>query len=626
MLTVNEQGIEKPINYKTSVSAKDTSKYSSLVFKLLFFGIMIFSLMVGINTTSIVKNATHDADAEILYIEKWTVYDSEGKSFTSGRSYTNKRAYKEDFTLISQLPDKIPGESLLCFQNRGDVRVYVNGELRKEFIRSRDTYIPGGSLKEFYVIIPLEEEDAGAELKLVRGRTEWNPQIVPVTVVSTISGVYNYLLGKYGIPFALEIMLFVAALLVTIVGVVLRIWNKHKIDMLYGALGVLNVACWLLAVSQLTPFVTRIYYVDGLMGFLFCMMMPFALLIYIDSIQHNRYRKLYSVLFIMSMISFFFWTAIHFSGIRSFQSSLVFIDSELALIVVSVLVTLGMDIKNGHIKEYPYTAAGFIAFMIMSIVEIIMLIFFESISNEIPMLIGLLFLLILVSIQQIDDIKNIRSRLEEEVKNNILEKEQMLIHIVQTLAGTIDAKDTYTNGHSSRVAEYSKEIARRYGYSESDLNDIYMMGLLHDIGKIGVPDVVINKPGKLSSYEYSVIKEHPVVGANILQNIEEKKELAMGARWHHERYDGKGYPDGIKGDKIPEQARIIAVADAYDAMTSYRSYRDPMPQERVMKEIAEGSGSQFDPRFAKIMMQMIIEDSNYDLREKKDDKPSPGKA
>jgi len=144
-----------------------------------------------------------------------------------------------------------------------------------------------------------------------------------------------------------------------------------------------------------------------------------------------------------------------------------------------------------------------------------------------------------------------------------------------------------------------------------------MMGLLHDIGKIGVPDAVINKPGRLTDEEYDIIKKHPVMGATILENIKEKRELAIGARSHHEKYGGGGYPDGIKGEEIPEQARIIAVADAYDAMTSYRSYRDPMPQEKVISEIEKGKGTQFDPQFADIMLEMINEDKKYDLREKK---------
>lgn len=255
----------------------------------------------------------------------------------------------------------------------------------------------------------------------------------------------------------------------------------------------------------------------------------------------------------------------------------------------------------------------------MSILEILILILRENDRNQLAMILGLLGILVFVVIQQGEDINKIKASLEQEILYKSIENENMLIHIVQTLAGTIDAKDTYTNGHSGRVAKYSKEIARRAGFSDTDVNDIYMMGLLHDIGKIGVPDAVINKPGRLTDEEYQIIKAHPVMGANILDNIKEKPLLAVGARWHHERYDGKGYPDGISGKDIPEQARIIAVADAYDAMTSFRSYRDPMEQERVRNEIEKGKGTQFDPQFADIMLKMIDEDKEYKLREMKEE-------
>lgn len=194
--------------------------------------------------------------------------------------------------------------------------------------------------------------------------------------------------------------------------------------------------------------------------------------------------------------------------------------------------------------------------------------------------------------------------------------EAMNVHVVSALASAIDAKDTYTNGHSSRVAEYARMIAERAGYSKTEQDEIYLMGLLHDVGKIGVPDEVINKPSKLTDEEFELVKKHPEIGAGILESIKERPELATGARWHHERYGGGGYPDGISGEEIPEEARIIAVADAYDAMTSRRSYRDVMTQEKVRSEVEKGAGTQFDPRFARIMREMIDEDTEYTMREK----------
>ncbi len=213
------------------------------------------------------------------------------------------------------------------------------------------------------------------------------------------------------------------------------------------------------------------------------------------------------------------------------------------------------------------------------------------------------------------DLIRLQRDLHAEVERKTQEIEGLSLHVVHSLADAIDAKDAYTKGHSGRVADYSREIAKRFGYSAERQEEIYMMGLLHDVGKIGVPDEVINKPGKLTDEEFAKIKTHPGRGARILENIKEMPKLATGARWHHERYDGRGYPDGLAGENIPEEARIIAVADAYDAMTSHRSYRDVIPQEVVKGELEKGSGTQFDPKFAAIMLEIIKEDVDYKLRE-----------
>jgi len=219
-------------------------------------------------------------------------------------------------------------------------------------------------------------------------------------------------------------------------------------------------------------------------------------------------------------------------------------------------------------------------------------------------------------VRHIIELVRLQKNLADEVEIKTQENENLSLRIVQTLAEAIDAKDNYTNGHSGRVAKYTREIARRFGYSQKRQDEIYMMGLLHDVGKIGVPDAVINKPAKLTEEEYAQIKTHPVMGDRILKNIRERPKLAVGARWHHERYDGTGYPDGLSGDIIPEEARIIAVADAYDAMTSRRSYRGILPQDIVRNEIKNGKGKQFDPAFADIMLTMIEEDEDYTMREK----------
>ena len=212
----------------------------------------------------------------------------------------------------------------------------------------------------------------------------------------------------------------------------------------------------------------------------------------------------------------------------------------------------------------------------------------------------------------------LRARKADEFDESERRRKQQQTLFEQTakaLAGAIDAKDEYTHGHSSRVAKYSRKIAETYGLSPEECDTVYYTALLHDVGKIGVPDHIINKKGRLTDDEYAEIKKHPVIGDQILSTISGYPYLSIGAHYHHERYDGKGYPEGKKGEDIPQIARIIAVADAYDAMTSNRSYRKAIPQQIVREELVKGMRTQFDPDLARIMIHMIDLDFEYNMQE-----------
>ena len=218
---------------------------------------------------------------------------------------------------------------------------------------------------------------------------------------------------------------------------------------------------------------------------------------------------------------------------------------------------------------------------------------------------------LLLRVNNLIELVTLQKQLYFEVEQKTRENKDLFVQVVGSLVAAIDTKDQYTKGHSSRVAKYSKMIAKRVGYSEAKQDEIYMMGILHDVGKIGIPITVLNKKGALTDEEYEQIKGHSTMGASILENIENNPRFALGAKHHHERYDGTGYPDALKGDDIPEEARIIAVADAYDAMSSDRSYRDHLPQEKIRQELEKGKGTQFDPIFADIMIEIIEEDKDY---------------
>ena len=218
------------------------------------------------------------------------------------------------------------------------------------------------------------------------------------------------------------------------------------------------------------------------------------------------------------------------------------------------------------------------------------------------------------SVKQMDEIKRINEELSES--NEKLEK--AYLDMVQTLRYTVEAKDTYTRGHSDRVSEYSVLIGEKLGLPEDQIKTLRIGGLFHDIGKIGIPDSILLKPDKLSDDEYSQIKNHPSIGAHILGSAEIFKDIIPIVKHHHERYDGNGYPSRLKGEEIPYIARIAAVADTFDAMTSRRSYRGPIDIEHVKEEIKRCEGTQFDPQIAEVFLEILNNDYDKikDIQEK----------
>ena len=239
---------------------------------------------------------------------------------------------------------------------------------------------------------------------------------------------------------------------------------------------------------------------------------------------------------------------------------------------------------------------------LMSIVQI----FFYGVSlTNMTMVFMVIVFFIYALIAMNESIAQAKNREIESYKEAQRKERVMFEQTAEALANAIDAKDKYTRGHSARVAMYSRLIAEKAGLPEDACEKVYFEALLHDVGKIGVHEDILNKEGRLTEEEFRQIKLHPVFGSQILSSIQQSPYLSLGAHYHHERYDGTGYPDGLAGEAIPESARIISVADAYDAMTSSRSYRSPIPPEKVRQELTEGIGKQFDPKFAGIMLDLI---------------------
>ena len=208
------------------------------------------------------------------------------------------------------------------------------------------------------------------------------------------------------------------------------------------------------------------------------------------------------------------------------------------------------------------------------------------------------------SVKQMNEIKKINSELSETYEK----LENAYLESVQTLRNTVEAKDMYTRGHSDRVSEYSVLIGKKLGLSDKELENLRIGGLFHDIGKIGVPDSIIQKTSSLNDDEYSQIKQHPNIGVHILAHATIFKDILDIVEHHHEKYDGSGYPSKLAGDDIPYLARIAAIADSFDAMTSCRSYRDALPIETVISEFERCKGTQFDPEIDDLFLDILRND------------------
>ena len=276
-------------------------------------------------------------------------------------------------------------------------------------------------------------------------------------------------------------------------------------------------------------------------------------------------------------------------GKLSFLLTIMYILSELA----SLMILVGLALKFRYQK--------LVSLILIAAFEIFSNIFGTLAGFDVVRTLGLALAFILIysyyenaSMQAMYD-----ALVESSTKNR-----EMSLQMVRALVSAVDAKDKYTNGHSRRVADYSVLLAEKLGWDADRLYQLKYEALMHDVGKIGIPDSVLNKPGRLTDAEFDIIKSHTVFGADILDGMDELPGAYQVARWHHERYDGRGYPDGLSGKDIPEIARIISIADTFDAMNSDRIYRRALPKDVIIRELEKGRGTQFDPDFADVFIEL----------------------
>lgn len=525
----------------------------------------------------------------------------------------------EEIVITATLPESIQEDAVLGIRtSKQDMVIYIGDEERMAY-STKDTRLFGKASISVYMPVPLMNADAGKEIRIHFSTDSSYAGVIRPVYYTTVFGLWNKIISE-NVPMLFNAaFMIVFAVLGIIVSVYLRIRTDRRFYLDYLGWAVLIIAGWLICQSPLRQLYFENISMAGDFAHLMLLIVLFPVCIYINNLQGFRYSKFYLAVAMVAFVDFIFCIIITVAGISSYPDVQNINLSLYGVMIVGTVINICRDYQRGYLKEYRLTAYGFMGFVVGAILEIANSFRRDVIMNGGFICVGVVFMLIMAIIaafREFVEIQQEDQKLKAEVSQKTLKIEKLTYQAMETLAQTIDAKDTYTKGHSTRVAEYSRMIAQRLGKSEAEQEEIYFVGLLHDIGKIGIKDEIINKPGRLTEEEYAIIQSHSTIGFDILKSMTEIDNIEYGARWHHERYDGTGYPDGIKGEEIPEFARIIAVADAYDAMSSDRSYRKAMPQEAIRQEVIKGKGKQFDPVLADILLQMMDEDVNYDMRQK----------
>ena len=327
---------------------------------------------------------------------------------------------------------------------------------------------------------------------------------------------------------------------------------------------------------------------------------PFPALSFFASTTGESHSKLLSGMFVLCLLNFFLQVGLTTSRVSDYYY-LVYISQVVVLIgFLTAVAVVYRAIRQGKIKKtlLHSVGGGLCAFLLGTVIDILRYHYFKSYGNltftRIGMQVFTAFMGIYLYTDHIDSLKR------KQQESAILASE-----VSAAFAKVIDMKDKYTNGHSERVAKYTAMIAKEMGYDAETVEKYYRIGLLHDVGKVGIPKAVLNKPGKLTDEEYEVIKSHTLKGYEVLKDISVAPELAIGALAHHERHDGNGYPNGLSGDEIPAVARIIAVADAFDAMYSDRQYRKRLDFDEALSRIREASGTQLNPEVVDAFFRLV---------------------
>ena len=585
-------------------TAFQAMRYFFYFLMLAIFGWFLFMQVFGTNE----RTLDIDSDPESVIYQgtiTWEKSDGTTEEITVPGDYDV--APGETMVLTTRLPIDYENSAIAIRSSLQDVAIYVDGQLRIKYDTDK-TRLVGKNSASRYVFCPTSGEDAGKELRIELTTYTSNYAGVVNTIYSGDKvDIWLTIFSQYGLVTYIAFFSLFAGLTSILFSFTLGLVYHTSFDMEYLGWCMIMGAVWMLGESKLRQLLVPNASSLGSLCFVMILLCPIPILLYADSVQKGRHRRMYHFLAGLSVLNFAVSSILMAARIADYIETLPIGQLLLVITLFTVFVHLvryTCETKNNGDRVL---IIGLISAIVCIVIESVSVYFVTTLSG-IFIGIGMLILLFVNIIRTVHNIQSMeQKRRQQELRKKQEQTEKMSLQMMQTLSTTIEAKDDYTRGHSYRVAEYAALIAAELGWSPKEIQDLKHAAHLHDIGKIGIPDQILNKPSRLTEEEYNLIRKHTVIGAEILKDVTLIPHVIEVARSHHERYDGTGYPDRLAGTEIPIHARIIAMADSYDAMNSRRIYRNALPPELIRNEIQKNKGIQFDPDITDVFLKLMDE-------------------
>ena len=583
--------------------ARQWSRYIFYFLMIAILGWFVFMQLFGAD-----ERTFDNSSSSVFYSGTFTWKKSDGTTQKISVPGTYNVPAGETMVITTILPKDFDASTIAIRSSLQDVNFYVDGSLRMQYT-TRDTRLVGKNSASRYIFCPTSQNDAGKELRIeLTTYTSNYSGIVNQVFCGDKADIWQEIYSHYGSTTYIAIFILLAGLISILFSLTFEIVYHTHFDMEYLSWCMVMGAIWMLGESKFRQVLVPNASALGSLCFVMILLGPIPLLLYADNVQNGLHRQLYRWIIGITLLNFTISSVLTVTNVADYIETLPVGQLILIGTFFMIFIHLCMYTRANKNRSDHILLLGLLISMVCVSAESISVYFVTSLSGlflGIGMLI-LLFVNLLRTIRNIIDIET--SRQQQELEKKQKQTEEMSLQMMETLSTTIEAKNEYTCGHSHRVAEYAALIAAELGWSSENIQNLKYAAYLHDIGKIGIPEMLLNKPSQLTDEECDLIRNHTIIGAEILKDVAFAPYIAEVSRSHHERYDGCGYPDGLKGTDIPIHARIITVADSYDAMNSRRIYRNALPPEMIRNEFEKNRGRQFDPQITDIFLKLLDED------------------